>query len=165
MASKVVSNTGPLIHCSEIQVGELFLIWKNILIPQEVKKELTSLQVKGPWITKVRVMGLQGKSKDYAKALENKFNLDAGESAALALVTQEHASVFFTDDLDARTVAGLYNIPVHGTLGILMRIFREGKLSKENTIEKIKELHQKSSLYITSDIISYAIKEIHQYKK
>jgi predicted nucleic acid-binding protein len=164
MVNKVISNTGPLIHCSEIKADVLFSIWKDISIPQEVHRELQSLKVEGIWIKKPRIVVLHGKSKDFAKALENKFDLDSGESAAIALVVQEKAYLFLTDDLDARTVAEIHNMEVHGTIGIMMRAFREKKLSREETIEKINELHKTSTLYITSDIIAYAIKEIEQYK-
>ena len=70
-----------------------------------------------------------------------------------------------TDDLDARQVAKEYNLKVHGSIGIIMRAFRNKIISKDQAIEKIKELKVKSSLFITQDLINEAIEAINKFSK
>ena len=46
MANKVVSNTGPLIHLSEIELFEALEVFDNIYIPEEVQNELIKSKIK-----------------------------------------------------------------------------------------------------------------------
>ena len=107
---------------------------------------------------------LKPKNKDISMLLAEKHNINLAESSSISLAIQEKADVFITDDLDARTIAKNLNIEVHGTIGVIVRAFREGIISKDTAIGKIKELYEKSSLFITKDLVNWAIKEIISYK-
>ena len=48
--------------------------------------------------------------------------LNAGEAACLAAAISRKGSRIFTDDRDARNMAGEWRVPVSGTLGILLRL-------------------------------------------
>jgi hypothetical protein len=54
--------------------------------------------------------------------------LDAGEAACLALAAVHHYRVL-TDDRDARAIAAEMQIPISGTLGVLMRVVDLGHMS------------------------------------
>lgn len=54
--------------------------------------------------------------------------LNAGEAACLALATGRECRVF-TDDRDAREIAADMQIPISGTLGLLVRLVDQGFLS------------------------------------
>src|SRR3989338_3070576 len=153
MANKVVSNTGPLIHLSEIELFEALEVFDNIYIPEEVQNELIKSKIKE--IRKIKLIKLKAQFKDVAEILINKFNLDLGESQAIALALQEKADYFLTDDLDARTVANVHGVEAHGTVGIILRAFREKIISKEKAIEKLNGLYAISSLFITKDLIDH----------
>lgn len=163
MASRVVSNTGPLIHLTEINLSEALEVFDNIYIPEEVKNELIKNKIKTP--KKIRVINLKAKFKDVAEILVDKFTLDLGEAQAIALALQEKADYFLTDDLDARTVANIHSIEAHGTVGIIMRAFREKIINKETAIKKVNELYTVSSLFITKDLTDYIVKSINKFKK
>ena len=113
----------------------------------------------------VKIANLDPKFKDVAEILVNKFFLDLGEAQAIALSLQEKADYFLTDDLDARTAAGAYNIEAHGTVGIILRAFRENIINKKLALQKINELYTSSSLFITKDIIDQIVKSINEFKK
>jgi predicted nucleic acid-binding protein len=162
MVSKVVSNTGPLIHLEEIKLSRVLGIFKNIFIPEEVKNELEKYNIL--LSKKIKVMNLRGKFKDVAEILVNKFSLDLGESQAISLALQEKADYFLTDDLDARIVANSHGLESHGTIGIISRAFREKIINKETTIKKMIELYESSSLFITKDLINQVIKSIKDFK-
>ena len=92
------------------------------------------------------------------------YELDLGEVAAIALARQEGILLFLTDDLDARLVASSLGLTVHGSVGILLRAFRENILAKDEVISKVIMLETQSSLYITRDLINYVIREIKEYR-
>lgn len=164
MVSRVVSNTGPLIHLIEIDLFKSLNIFKEIYIPEEVKNELKKNKII-IHSKKIKVINLKAKFKDIAEILVNKFSLDLGEAQATALALQEKVDCFITDDLEARTVANTYNIEVHGTVGIILRAFREKLINKKMAIKKVNELYTNSSLFITKDIINYITQSINKFKK
>ena len=160
MASRVVSNTRPIIHLSEINFLEALTVF-SVLIPEEVKNELSRNKISIP--RKIKVVNLKNEWKDLVKILTNQHNLDLGEAQAIALALQEKADYFFTDDLDAREIAKQYNVSVHGTVGLVLRAFREKIINKHEAIEKVKELQTKSSLFITKDLIEETVRLIEDY--
>ena len=93
----------------------------------------------------------------------NKFSLDLGEAQAIALALQEKADYFLTDDLDARTVAGVHSIEAHGTVGIILMAFREKIIDRETAIKKSRQLYSSSSLFITKELTSLIIKSINEF--
>jgi len=165
MANKVISDTGPLIHLSEIDLIKALDAFKEIYIPEEVNNELKRNRIDKNVFNNVKIANLGPKFKDVAEIMVNKFSLDLGEAQAIALSLQEKADYFLTDDLDARTVANAHNIEAHGTVGIILRAFREKIINKKLALEKINELYTSSSLFITRNLINQIIKSINEFKK
>ena len=163
MGNNAVSDTGPIIHLSEINLLNALKIFHNVYIPSEVKKELIKNKIKIPSF--LRSLKLNGKFKEVSAILTNKFSLDLGESQAIALALQEKINYFLTDDLEAREIAKTYNLEARGTVGIISRSFRDKIIDKKTAIEKIKELHIKSSLFITKELVSEIIKTILDFKR
>jgi len=161
MESKVISNTGPILHLNEINLIRALDIFSSISIPQEVAEELHKNRISVP--KKIKIEKLLQSSKDIIKVLTNQYDLDFGESCAIALALQEKAQYFITDDLDARTVAQEYALEVHGTAGIILRAFREKLLDKKTAIIKLQELYNNSSLFITKDIIDSIMQAIQDF--
>ena len=113
---------------------------------------------------KIKITQLRPESKDKTKILTNEYNLDLGEAEAISLALQEKSDYFLTDDLGARQIAKEYNIETHGTIGIILRAFKKGLISREITIEKIKELKTNSSLFITQDLISEVVESVKNFR-
>jgi len=167
--TEAVSDSGPLIHLSEINQFKALEIFKKVLITPEIQTEINAKEAPGKKEVEksklIEIKNLNAKSKDFTRFLCSKYYLHLGESSAIALIRQEDIEFFLTDDLGARLVANHYNIKAHGCLGILTRAFREKKISKKEVIIALQNLKDKSSLFITSNIISMVIKEIEEYKK
>src|SRR3989338_3010375 len=161
MANKVVSDTGPILHLSEVNLLKIINIFKPVIIPEEVEKELIKNNIDIP--RSIAVIKINPESKDTVKILTNQYDLDLGEAEAIALVLQEKAAYFLTDDLEARQVSKEYGIEVHGTVGIVLRAFREKIIDKKIALEKIKEL-KASSLFITQDLIDEVMKAIGEFR-
>ena len=158
-----VSDTGPIIHISEINLIKAFDIFSIVIIPKEVEKELKNSKIL--IFKKIKIVKLSPDFKDKVKVLTNQENLDLGESFAIVLAMQEKTDYFLTDDLDARNVAIKYNLQVHGTIGIILRAFREKIIDKNTAIEKVNELYAKSSLFITKDLVGSILRAIEEFKR
>ena len=163
MAGKSVSDTGPIIHLNEISLIKALGAFKEVCIAEEVKNELIKNKVNVP--KSISLINIKPQFKDVAEILVNKFSIDLGESQSIALALQEKAVYFLTDDLDARTVANVHGIEAHGTIGIILRAFRENIISKETAVKKINELYTISSLFITKDLINKVVNSINEFKK
>src|SRR3989344_6978127 len=112
MGNKAVSDTGPIIHLNEINLINSFDIFSELIIPEEVERELKSNKI--PIFKKIKISKLSPDLKDKIKILTNQENLDLGEAFAIVLAMQEKADYFLTDDLNARNIAIKYNLQVHG---------------------------------------------------
>lgn len=161
MESKAVSNTGPLIHLYEIDLLKALDIFSIVIIPRAVEDELKRHRININ--SKIKIFDLGDKEKDNVMLLTNQYDLDLGEASAISLALQEKADYFLTDDLEARNVAKVYGIEVHGSVGIVLRAFRDKKLSKNEAIAKVREFKIKSSLFITEDIITHIIDSIVEF--
>jgi len=163
MTDNAVSDTGPFIHLNEVSLLKSLNIFKSISIPPEVKKEL--IKNNTPISKKINVINLNKKWRLLTQIIANKFEIGLGESEAIALCLQEKADYFLTDDLDARETAKYYNIKTHGTIGVILGSFRKNLIDKKNTITKLNEIYEKSSLFITKELINSAISEVNNFKK
>jgi len=163
MVNKAVSDTGPIIHLEEINLIRAFNIFSEVMIPLEVERELKKSKIH--LLKKIKVIELLPNFKDKVKILTNQENLDLGEAFAIVLAMQEKSDYFLTDDLDARHVAIKYNLNIHGTIGIVLRAFREGIIDKGIAIEKVNELYRVSSLFITKDLVDEVINAINDFKQ
>ena len=163
MVSRSISDTGPIIHLTEIDSLVVLDIFSEILIPEEVSNELRLS--KTLIHKKIKIFGIRPEFKNNVKVLTNQENLDLGEASAIIISIQEKADCFLTDDLDARNVALKYNLEVHGTVGVILRAFREKIINKKVAIEKIKELHTNSSLFITEDLINEVIGAVEEFEE
>lgn len=163
MSSKqvAVSDTGPVAHLSEIAAISALSVFKEVIIPPEVHNEIRQL---GHQAKTLKLVALSASSNDLTKILAAKYGLDLGEAEGIALAVQERIGLFLTDDLAARDTAKDYDLEPHGTLGILLRAFREGKLSRADAVMKVNLLYEKSTLYITKDLVIWIIKQIEEYQ-
>ena len=71
---------------------------------------------------------------------------------------------FITDDLEARVTAKHFGIEVHGTIGILLRAYREKLLSRDDVIVGMFALYDRSSLFVTKDLVKWAIARIDEFE-
>lgn len=163
MKDKAVSNTGPIIHLTEIDLLKVLDIFSSIMIPEEVASELKRNKIQIP--SRVKITKLISTNKDTVKLLTNQKDLDSGEAEAIALSIQEKPCIFLTDDLEARVVAKELGIETHGTVGIILRAFKNKLIEKNTAIEKIRSLHSLSSLFITRDLIEKVISSINEFSK
>lgn len=157
-----VLDTGPLIHLGQIDFLKVLRVFQGILLSEDVVRELgdtSYLQVN------CKVVRLEGRAKDLSKLIMNQYALGAGESTSIALARQENVRLVFTDDLEAREVASAHGLEPHGTLAIVTRAYREKVIGKAEAVNCIDKLHRDSTLYLTTDLVQWAIDQIKRYIK
>ncbi|MBI5787511.1 MAG: DUF3368 domain-containing protein [Candidatus Schekmanbacteria bacterium] len=142
---KVVSNSSPLIHLAKI--GRLDLLkdlFGTIIIPESVYRECVAEGKGREEITLIRdadwLLVSQVNEKNLVRLLLT--SVDAGESEAIALALEIGADLILLDDSDAREKARLYGLTMTGTIGVLLRARREGKLS--SFTEELDKLERNS---------------------
>lgn len=156
-----VLDAGPLIHLHEVEaIPALGLITKKCVTP-EVTEEMSD-----PFPKKLlTIIPLDASGKDYSKLLMERDEIDLGEATSIALCRKEGVQLFFTDDLEARDCARREGLLAHGSLAIVLRSLRERVIDKGQSMRILDDLHNKSSLYVTSDLISHVKKEIEKWSK
>lgn len=167
MGVEAVSDTGPLIHLSQIDKLESLRIVDRLFIPSEVEDEFR----KGGSLKKLNeldileVKEVGGTHADSAKAISRKFGLELGEAEAIVIAKKEGISLIFTDDLTARRVSMMRGIGAYGSIGILLRAYRERIIPEEETITAIRQLQSNSSLYLTSDLAKRAVEAVREFSE
>lgn len=158
-----VTDTGPLIHCAELECSAILteLIARLLTTPQVLDELLPAQRV---LYKKIQLVSLKGEDRDRAVFLAAEHNLQLAETTALILAKREAIQLFLTDDLDARLTAKALGLEPHGTLGILLRAYREGILRKDEVLQLLENLKQ-TSLFITTELIRYAMREVQRYKR
>ena len=130
---QVVSNTSPV--CKLAIIGRLDVLrgqFGAIQIPEAVRAELARLEHPGGrqaidqayaegWI---RIQRLT--SSDLSGVLSS--SLDAGEAEAIALAIESRANLLVIDETAGRAMARSLAITLTGTLGILLKEKREGRI-------------------------------------
>jgi len=158
--NEVVLDAGPIIHLNQIEKLEILEIIDNRYTTKEVAEEVNKEIIED---SGTEIKNLSGEAKDKAKYLSNKYNLELGESTALALCEQENTQLFLTDDLEARSTAKKLEIEPHGTVGIVVKSYSIGKITQKEAVKIIEDLNKKSSLFITSDLVKWAKKQIRNH--
>jgi len=123
----VVSNTTPLINLAGIGLLDLLpRLYGVIWIPEQVADEFNEgaqtgdPNIKGlPWITVITPAAIDPLVK----------GLGVGEAAAISLARTSHARAVLLDEKRGRRIAEQLQLPVVGTLGVLVAAKQEGLIS------------------------------------
>jgi predicted nucleic acid-binding protein len=94
--------------------------------------------------------------------IQRSHELHAGELAALALALQNPGAICLTDDSAARLAAQTLQLPVHGTIGILLRSLRRQQRTKEQVLTLLRELPSRSTLHIAPSLLASIVVEVEQ---
>ena len=162
---KAVFDAGPFIHLHEIDQLPSCKVFSVISTTPEILDECKRMSSLIEKMKNVQQRDLSSKGKDFAQYLIAKYTLHLGEATGISLCKQEKIRLFFTDDLDARTVAQTLGFEPHGTLAILLRAFSEKFLTEKKVLQAIDALYNDSSLFLTKDLRDWTIKEVKSFKK
>lgn len=165
MGNDCCSDTGPVLHLKE--VDSIFLlkifrkIFRKIFISQMIVEELSRYNVR----SLPNNLVVKDVNNDQIVLISKKYDLDVGESSIIWLCRFLNINILLTDDLNAREVAVSLNIKPVGTMGIILRCFREKIINKKEAMIIIDNIQKISSLFITRELVSYIIKEIERFER
>ncbi len=128
---KVVSNTTPLI--SLIKIGQLQLLeflYTQVIIPGAVWQEV-QVGIDSPYYVDLTTLPFISIQKVVnANAVDYLTDLDRGEAEVIVLAREIEADLVIIDEEMGRSYARHFNLPLTGTLGILLRAKQNGLIPK-----------------------------------
>lgn len=86
--------------------------------------------------------------------------LHAGEAQALRVAEEQGADLLLTDDTAARLAAKQIGLPVHGTLGILLRAVRRQQRDPRTVADLLRTIPSRSTLHIRPNLLNEIIAEV-----
>ena len=164
----VVTDSGPIIHLSQIDADFAWNIFPKVYVPDIVKKEVTKFALPGlnTFTDKRFNINISNKNiLEKAKKLHKKYNMGKNDSIILAHAKSLKADLLLTDDLELRELASTEKIKPVGSVGILYRSFTKGQCNIKQLFKYLDSLFSKSSLYITKDLIQLVKNSALDYNK
>lgn len=158
MSEGWVLNASPIITLAK--VGHLDLlagVAPDIGIPQAVVREITA----GPENDPGRRALESGWGKRFARSRIHPevlgWSLGAGETEVLSIALEKSGWTAVVDDATARACARSLNVPVIGTLGVVLRAKRRGLVASASKI--IRELCS-AGLYLDDQFVRAVLKQV-----
>ena len=129
----IVSDTTPISELAKVDCV-IFLpkLFGEVIVPEAVYLELqagnhpiSDMVHNLSWLARMKV-----KDRKKVDELQKMHGLDLGESEAIALAEEIEANQILIDEKAARKVAQQRNLPLLGTMGVLLLAKRQGLLSE-----------------------------------
>jgi predicted nucleic acid-binding protein len=159
-----VTDAGPLIHLNEIGGLPLLSIFETLHIPAAVWRETVGLgRVPEAALQSLGIVRQHAlPPADLAQFVQDQGleSLHGGEQECLCLCRQTAVSVLLTDDLAVREASSRLGITPVGSLGIVARSFRLGRLSLADAERYLWDLHDASTLFVTPVLVELVIQQL-----
>ena len=158
----VVVDAGPLIHLHELDCLDLLADLSPLIAPDPVWVEVRRHR---PHMERESIRGFEIVSANWTSSpqlavLADTLDLAVGETSALALAERYGLRTFLTDDAAARLAGESLGLRVHGTIGILVRCIRKGLRPREEVVDILKAIRQRSTLHIACDLLAEVIARV-----
>jgi predicted nucleic acid-binding protein len=158
-----VVDAGPLIHLAEINALHTLTVFSQLHLPQAVWAEtveqgrvlasnLAQFQISRHALVPLEVTQFSQTCDLTA--------LHLGEQQCLLLCKQLNVLLLLTDDLAARDAAKRLNLKPVGSLGVIVRAYRQHLISLDEAEQFLNEFYAASSLFVTKDIVEMAIRQL-----
>jgi predicted nucleic acid-binding protein len=159
VAEPAVVNASPLIFLSRAGLLDLLqLISSEIVVPEIVA---TEIEIRGksdptaqgiantPWLVVTQTPPVPTQIQSWG--------LGPGESSVLAWAHAHPGSEAIIDDLAARRCAAAFNIPVRGTLGLVLIAKQRGRIpSARRVLEQLRQ----GGMYLSDHVMDEALARV-----
>jgi len=159
MEIKAISDAGPIIHLSEINKTVCFSLFSKVLVTHEVYKEVKACKLQGNNEIESKVfeiVDLVSNQKDRVEYYSLKYDVSIADATVITLAKYTDINLVLTDDLDVRDILKSQDMQPVGSIGILLRAYRERVITYDEAVEALENLLEISSLYVTSRLIENA---------
>jgi len=159
-----VTDAGPLIHLTEIGCLHILSIFENLHVPDAVWTETVECgRISSEDILKlsnVERHKIPQSSITRFVGKNNLTDLHSGERECLYLCKEIDVPILLTDDLAVREAAKRLKLVPVGSLGIVAKAYRLGKISLADARRHMLNLYEVSSLFVTKVIVEMAIEQL-----
>jgi predicted nucleic acid-binding protein len=90
-------------------------------------------------------------------ALQAKFSLRSGETAAIAFALKHSGSLLLTDDAAARRACVSVGLAAVGTIGLILEAARSERVPIEEALQALQQLPNERRLHVTPELLARAI--------
>lgn len=155
----VVSDASPLILLA--RVGRLRLLkdlYTEVVIPFHVRDEITKhddessfliiSEIEKGWIKQVET-----EVSPEIRKIGEKLGLHQGEMHALTTAVKQNYKEILVDDKLARIAARILGLRAIGCIGIVMKAYETGAITKHESIDVIQKL-VKAGLWISPEVLA-----------
>ncbi len=157
--SEAIGDTGPIRHLYEIAHLESLRVFDHITISDLVAGELTTAQIDiedlrtGELlkVTTVPADAFQRVLSDHKAA-----SIQSADAQVFVLAQESRFQIpVLTDDLALRRLLENYKATVVGSVGILVRSYSSGLLSRDDLLKAIEQLFTQSTLHSSRAFRAY----------
>lgn len=147
----IISDSSTLILLQKVDVLDLLLKNHEIIIPNEVYKEVV---IKGKnkaheyaffieeHIKDKKIKIIKVKNSKIIQNLVNNYNINQGEAEAIALFLEKKADIIAVDDHKAINICRIMKIPFMTPLSFIIYLLRKKLITKNKAKLKIQLLYQ-----------------------
>jgi predicted nucleic acid-binding protein len=154
-----VSDASPLILFAKIgRLNLLKHLFSEIIIPIQVRDEVTKhndessfliiSEIENGWIRLE-----EAELSPEINSMGEKLGLHKGEMYALSLAMRLNIREFLADDKMARVAARMCGLRSIGCLGVVMRGYETGIITRDDAIESIQQL-VKAGLWVSPEVLA-----------
>jgi len=154
-----VVNTSPLIYLSRANLLDLlFADCDQVMVPQAVADEIRAWPTADAAQKALAVdQHLIIVASEPISPSIHAWDLGAGESAVLAFGANRPGMTLVIDDLAARRCAASLNLPVRGTLGLVLKAKQTGRLPSARAA--LRQL-QNAGMYLSPSVAAAALQQV-----
>ena len=161
MGAGAVGDAGPLIHLSEIGRLGLLEMFGALHVPDAVWAETVGKGRIAPLALANLRRHAVAREASQRLAQDRGFGgLHAGEIECLTLCKRLGVPILLTDDLAVRDAAKRLGVRPVGSLGVIVRGWKEGRLTRSEAEDLLLVLHEASTLFVTRAIIELALEQL-----
>ena len=153
MKLDAVSDTGPVRHLWEVGKEHILTLFSVVYLPNQVKVELSLQDV---WqnldkavLDGIRVENVADSEIQNTSAIFADRDLQSADVALIVLAKSLNPHAVLTDDLNLREALESLGLPVVGSVGLLIRAFKNGDFGKADLEALIDRLFTGSTLYLS----------------
>jgi len=159
--TEAVLDAGPLIHLAELDALDVLCDFSSLIVPEAVWLEVEHHFPEALFTEQVNLQRVKApRPFPPLASLALSLALDRGELEALSLMDLYPHAILLTDDSAARLAAEQRGLEAHGTIGLLIRSVRKDRRTGEDIISLLRDIPNRSSLYVRSSLLKEIICEL-----
>ena len=161
----VVSDTTPLITLMKVgRLNILHSLFGEVCIPKAVFSEVTGNETFENEADIIRnseyIKVVMVRDQRQVEFLQRATGLDLGESEAIIYADEIQADLLLMDEAAGRKVAQNMNLPITGSIGVLIKAFKSGIITADEADDAFARI-RRANRHISEPLINKALEMIH----